>query len=325
MINASQRNTAVRLSVKNYHKPMVERFGDKYIQYRSEWNKSERGEYLPDFPIQLDFELADYCNLQCVMCPRSTDRGSNTKFPLSDFKRIINEGVDQGLKSVGLSGAGEPLLNNNLLEMIGYANSKGIIDIRLITNGTLLTPELSQKLVTSGLTWISISIDAVKPETYEQIRGSDLHKLEDNVIALLDDRDNSGQSLPVVRVSFVYMDENCDEVGNFVAKWSPIIDFIDIQDCLDTVRIKANSIKIDYADTLDNWWCFQPWQRMTITAHGIATPCCTFQGRKLPMGSIHHSTIKSIWTSEQMVELRTQISTKSPPIACRVCYASKVG
>ncbi len=318
----ARRSTAVRLSVKDYHRPMVEKFGDRYLQYRSEWDRSEKGEYLPDFPIQLDLELADYCNLQCSMCPRSIDRGSNARLSFSDFKRLIDEGAENGLRAIGLSGGGEPLLNKNLLEMISYASSKGIIDIRLITNGTLLTPELSQKLVTSGLTWISISIDAMKPETYKKIRGGDLRKLENSITALLDAREKSKQLLPVVRVSYISMQVNRDETDDFVAKWSPLVDFIDIQDYLDNIGIKTSSIKVDLDDALDKWWCFMPWQRMGITAQGIATPCCTFQGRELPMGDIHQHTITEIWNSELMTKLREQLSIKNPPMTCRYCYAS---
>lgn len=316
-----RRDFVTRLSRKDYHKPMIEKFGDKYLQYRREWDNSAKGEYLPAFPLQIDFEIIDYCNLKCIMCPRSINRGSGTKLPLADFKRVINEGSEKGLKAISFGGGDEPLLGKELLEMITYASSEGIMDIRLSTNGTLLNPELSAKLVTSGLTYITFSLDASSPETYRKIRGRDLNKVENNIKTFLNILDNSGRTLPVTRVSFVAMPENLGEIDNFVAKWSPLVDFIDIQDY---IQLEPPGT-VNGDGILEEFSCYQPWQRLAITAQGDIAPCCTFQGRKLLIGNIHEKSVEAAWNSERMAKLREQISTKNPPLECRYCYASTKG
>lgn len=276
------------------------------------------GELLPPFPIHIDFEIIDACNLKCKMCPRSIKQGSGVKLPLQDFKRAIDEGAKMGLKAIGFGGGDEPLLRKELPDMISYAASKGIMDIRLTTNGTLLNPQLSQRLLRSGLTFFSVSVDATTAKTYRKIRGWDLSKLQNNISTFLNIHAKSGQALPQIRVSFVAMPENIEEIDDFITKWSPFVDFIDLQDY---IEMEGPSM-VNEQCVLDEFSCYQPWQRIAITAQGDVAPCCTFRGRKLLLGNIHERTLAEIWNSEKMNKLWQQLLTKNPPIECKYCYAS---
>ena len=97
----------------------------------------------------------------------------------------------------------EGLLFKEVRETISYAKEAGIMDIILMTNGTLLTQELSEFLVQQEVSRVCISIDAATSETYEKVRGKDqLQKVEKNVRTLVETRENSGKLLPIVRLSF---------------------------------------------------------------------------------------------------------------------------
>ena len=312
------REFALRLTNRDYHKPMVERFGERYLRYRKDWDRSGMGELLPSFPLHIDFEIIDACNLKCKMCPRSIEQGSGLKLPLQDFQRVIDEGAKMGLKAIELGGGEEPLLRKELPDMISYAASKGIMDIRLGTNGTLLNPQLSQRLLRSGLTFFSVSVDAATATTYRKIRGWDLSKLENNITTFLNILAKTGQALPVTRVSFVAMPENIEEIDDFITKWSSIVDIIDIQDYIEMADPSIVNVK----GVLEGFSCYQPWQRLTITAQGDVAPCCTFHGRKLLIGNVHERTIAELWNSEEMKKLRAQLLTKNPPLECKYCYAS---
>ncbi|MBN1162054.1 MAG: radical SAM protein [Dehalococcoidales bacterium] len=313
-----RRDFVTRISCKDYHQPMIEKFGDKYLQYRKEWESSATGDYLPAFPLQIDFEIIDYCNLKCIMCPRSIDRGSGTKLPMADYKAVIDEGATRGLKAISFGYGDEPLLRSEVIEMIEYAGSKGVMDIRLSTNATLLNADLSKKLIKSGLTYITFSIDAVRPETYKKIRGGNLNKVENNIKGFLSILAKSGQVLPVTRTSIVVMPENKAELDGFINRWQPLVDFIDAQDYIKLEKPGADNIN----QALDGFSCYQPWQRLAITAQGDVTPCCTFQGRELKIGNIKNDTIFECWNSRKMKKLREQLSTRRPPPVCRSCYAS---
>ena len=58
--------------------------------------------------------------------------------------------------------------------MIKIAKDSGVIDIRILTNGSLMTEEIGKKLLLSGLTFLSFSIDAATSETYYKVRRSKL-------------------------------------------------------------------------------------------------------------------------------------------------------
>ena len=45
------------------------------------------------------------------------------------FKKVVDEGIENGLYSMKLSLRGEPLLHPNLSHMIRYAKEKGIADV----------------------------------------------------------------------------------------------------------------------------------------------------------------------------------------------------
>ena len=41
---------------------------NKFKIYRNEWKKAAEENYLPKFPLHVDIELSDACNLKCKMC-----------------------------------------------------------------------------------------------------------------------------------------------------------------------------------------------------------------------------------------------------------------
>ena len=66
---------------------------------------------------------------------------------------------------------GEPLVRNDLFELISYADSKKISNIKICTNGVLIDKYI-QKIVTSAITEIHISLDSLieNDKTYRGYR-----------------------------------------------------------------------------------------------------------------------------------------------------------
>jgi len=314
-----KRDGVTRVARTDYHEAMTDRFGLKYLQYREDWEAASAGQYVPPFPLQIDFEAIDYCNLKCIMCTRSTERGTRTQLALSDFKRVIDEGADHGLSAVEFGARAEPLLHPDLPDMVAYASAKGIMDIRTHTNSTALTGDLASRLIENGLTKISFSLDACYPETYRLIRGADLQKVERNIMAFLDILRAGGHSLPVTSVSLVEMPQNAPEVQDFIAKWEGLVDFVDIQGCIDQADLSKEAV-ITNAD-VEGFRCYQPWPRLTVAANGDINPCCSFRGRQIVLGNIREQSIADVWSSPTMATLRQSLVEKHPPQVCLTCFA----
>lgn len=114
---------------------------------------------IPDYPDQAQIEITNRCNLTCAMCPRDYFGLPQEDMPLETFKKVVDR-----LGNVAwltLTGWGEPLIHPQIFEMITYGKGRGY-KVKLTTNGTLLTSAFRQKVITSGLDEITISLESVR-------------------------------------------------------------------------------------------------------------------------------------------------------------------
>jgi radical SAM protein with 4Fe4S-binding SPASM domain len=304
-------NNISRYSEKDIQEILSNELGASYIEYRKKWN-SVTVDNPALFPIHIDFELNDKCNQICKMCPRNTKFHSEINYTLNtgrvlnfdDYKKIIGKCVPKGLMSVNLGAFAEPLIHKDIIQMVKYAHEKGIIDSRIITNGLMLDKYIDQ-ILESGLVNLFVSLDAFSEETYSQIRGKGFNKVKENLIKLIEKKKTKNSILPIIRVSFVEMQDNKTEKEEFIKYWWDKVDFIDIQ--------IYDNYNIDVTNPFDKkvkkkWSCKSPWSRLSILANGNVLPCCCFFGWNIPIGNINVNTIEEIWNSEKLEIIRDGIS-----------------
>jgi MoaA/NifB/PqqE/SkfB family radical SAM enzyme len=89
--------------------------------------------------------------------------------PTVQIKDLIDQSIRMGIPRITFFG-GEPLMRKDIFELIGYANSKGMIT-KINTNGFALSEEVVVKLKEAGLTHCDVSIDDTDPETHDKLRG----------------------------------------------------------------------------------------------------------------------------------------------------------
>jgi len=77
------------------------------------------------------------CNLKCEHCYRDAGGKDHNELNTAEGKELLSEIAKAGFKIVILSG-GEPLLRNDIFELISHAASVGLRPV-LGTNGVLLT------------------------------------------------------------------------------------------------------------------------------------------------------------------------------------------
>jgi len=127
------------------------------------------GRYITD----LRLSVTDRCNYRCVYCRTGNDGAQYTELPIEDYARILRVFVSLGIEKVRLTG-GEPLLRTGLLDLVREtarmrpAFSEAPLDIALTTNGHLLAG-LARPLKEAGLSRLTVSMDAVDPETFVRI------------------------------------------------------------------------------------------------------------------------------------------------------------
>lgn len=129
----------------------------------------------------LRLSITDRCNYKCVYCRTGNEGAAYAELATEDYLRMVRIMVSLGIEKVRLTG-GEPLLRSGLVEMVrelsllraaflpdGTPTESGpALDLALTTNGHLLEP-LVEPLKAAGLKRITVSMDAVEPETFAAI------------------------------------------------------------------------------------------------------------------------------------------------------------
>lgn len=124
----------------------------------------------------LFLELTDVCNERCRHCGSRCDSGtSGNALTLPDYRRIIDElaeDFDTSQVHLCITG-GEPLLRPDFFPIMEYAKTCGF-RWGMTSNGTLITPEVAERLYAAGMQTISVSIDGLREshEWFRQTRGS---------------------------------------------------------------------------------------------------------------------------------------------------------
>lgn len=281
------------------------RSDEAFKEYRRRWNHNPPNFVADSFPIHLDIESTNACNLKCPFCATTTEHWGPSKSGLMDlglYRKIIDEGAENGLCAIKLSLRGEPLIHKQLHEMIRYAKDKGILDVYFNTNGMLLTEEVSQQLIVAGLDRISISFEGMEKARYEMYRpGAVFETVIKNVETLLNVRRRLGVKNPQVRVQTVLLPELKETFDQYVAFWDDKVDEVAYLDA------REEGPQYDHRGALADWACPFLWQRMTILWDGTILPCLMHgldDFSLMALGNVNNDSIKELWRGARETEIR---------------------
>lgn len=260
-------------------------------------------------PLQIDVELNAGCNMACPFCIHGYQKIENNLLDRAKFEKILKEAVSIGVKSVKFNYINEPMLRKDLEEIIRWTKDQGIINIYMVTNGTLLTAKRRESLMQSGLTKLFVSLDAVIEDTYNRQRLSgQFNKVVTNVLAFIKERNEIGQQFPLVRVSFLRNQINKHEEKAFQEFWQDKADLIAFQK-MNEIPDRKTSLTIADVE-MPSKGCDLPFKQLVIDDDGEILPCCKLAGKKLPIGNIDTMTLQEAWDSSKMKHLRSIHSSK---------------
>ena len=129
-------------------------------------------------------EPTNLCNLNCRTCIRNSWEEPLGRMSDATFARIIEgaQAISYPL-TIFFGGLGEPLFHPAIVEMVAQAKDARC-RVELITNGTLLSPQMSKDLIAAGLDMLWVSLDGATPESYSDIRlGAQLPQVLQNIEA----------------------------------------------------------------------------------------------------------------------------------------------
>jgi len=270
----------------------------------------------PRLPEIIQIESTNLCNAKCVFCPRDEMHRRQGVMDMDLFKKIADEAAALGITHVRVHNYGEPFLDKQLVEKVRYAKEKGIKEVGMISNGSLITEALAQGMIDAGLDAINISVDASGKEVFESTR---LNLKYDDVITNINTlvrlRKAAGRTHPKLILSFVRQNNSADEQA-FIREWSGIADKVHINDLH------------NWAGTLDartevQCPCYRPWLTFTVLWDGRVSLCCAdFDGRHI-LGDLRTSTIAEVWNAPAYRAARRQHLESGGPEICRSCDLPK--
>jgi sulfatase maturation enzyme AslB (radical SAM superfamily) len=120
-------------------------------------------------PAQIDFFITSKCNLHCTHCFAEVKTHQATDYPIDELQTAFAMLERLGVLEVRISG-GEPLMHAAILpalELLGKAKFRKI----LLTNGTLLTAEITRALKAAGVT-PTVSLDDSDATAHDSFRGT---------------------------------------------------------------------------------------------------------------------------------------------------------
>lgn len=293
-------------------------------------------------PYSLRVDPASACNLHCPLCPTGTgeiDR-KHSVLSVETLRQVLDQFGDHAL-IVQLWVWGEPLLNRRIADLIELTQSRGIAT-EISTNLSLhLSNAEIDRLVSSGLTWLIVSIDAATPDTYQEYRqGGDFNLVISNVKRILARRKALRSRTPFVEWQFVPLKHNEAEMAAAVDlakdlgvdgfRFKPArFDKIegrtfggDVSPALlDRWMPSAGRLRHDGTIYLD-YHCPFLWGSITVHPDGGIAPCCETSSRAQDLASLKSDPLAEVWNSAAYVTAREVAlgrNTARKDLACHGC------
>lgn len=250
----------------------------------------------------VNLELTNHCNLRCTFCPVNTTMRRPKGFMDPDlFRRVLDDNPQ--LDFVLAFQWGEPLLHPHFFELVRYAADLGVRTM-ITSNGTHLSPENRARLLDCGLERITFSVDG-DHATHRAIRGYDLGRLREDVLALRRERDAAGARLRI-DVSMVVDAATEGALDAYFADWRGAVD-----------RVQAIPRIVAERRTAP---CRELWRgTLVVLWDGRVTVCCVDSEGLLQVGDARKERLLDVWNGEAMRRIRGRHAQGDFPPLCANC------
>ena len=124
----------------------------------------------PAPPRVIAWEVTRSCNLACVHCRASAVHGPyHGELSTEEAFTLVDQIASFANPILILTG-GDPLMRADIFDIAEYAIGKGLRTV-MSPNGTLVTPEVAQRMHDVGIARVSISIDFPSAAEHDEFRG----------------------------------------------------------------------------------------------------------------------------------------------------------
>lgn len=266
------------------------------------------------------------CDLKCPECAVGGNFINRKKgWMRFDQFKIIADKIRPYCKLLYLHIWGEPMLNKDIFKMIEYASA--FTSTNISTNGNALTEENAEKLITSGVTDIIVSIDGVSQEVYEKYRvGGNVKKATESLKMIQHFNLKYGNKVHIMP-QFIVMKHNQHEMNEFQKLCeslellpsfkSPYIrnprSQFSVSDDPRFIRPHFSDIKSLRGAMTE---CESVRNVFNVLLNGSVVLCCHDYGKFTDFGNIFERDVMEIWNSDKFRNARWNVMSGNAPKFC---------
>ncbi len=120
-------------------------------------------------PRVVAWESTRACNFACVHCRAQAQKDPDPKQLTTQEALNLVDQIADFCKPVFIISGGDPLQRKDIFEIASYASSRGL-RVVMSPSGSNLTAGTFEKMKTSGVKMISLSLDGSNPEVHDNFR-----------------------------------------------------------------------------------------------------------------------------------------------------------
>lgn len=308
----------------------------------SEAPGGKRSHLVENLPLSTPYVVQFFpiyaCDFTCQYCHHSIpvkDRKFVTEWPVmkfSLFQKCIDELAEfpEKIRTLRFVGMGEPLLHKDIVKMVRYAKEKDIANrIEILTNGSMLTHDMSDGLIAAGLDRLVISLQGTSAKKYHDVCGVDIDfdKFVDNIRYFYEHKSETQIYLKIVDIAlddekdkkryFNIFGDICDTIG--IENTVPIFPDVAFNDNLDKMQGEKTQFGLPMKHVKV---CPQAFYTMQINPDGKIVGCYAVYYPRI-LDDCNYRSLPDIWNGEGYTLFRRQMLDGRENV-CKFCEECKI-
>ncbi len=303
-------------------------------------------------PLKIQWELTYRCNLRCKHC-HLWQIEEEERLPAERVKEVLQELRQLGGRYVSFSG-GELFLLKESFEILSFAKSLGF-KVAANSNGWLLNRKNAERLASTSIDIIFLSLDGSNPEIHDWIRG--VEGAWERVLQAIRNIKEAGPR-PKVFVNITVNKKNLPvlydtvklavstgadgvtiEPMHEVDKYSPMAGLVLTEEDIPLIQQQVEAIIRDFSPYLPHFHdylrkfpqfvtdleglkrsfrCIAAYFSVQIHPNGDVHPCPV---AFFKMGNLRESSFREIWFSERADKVRRMIKEGNHPPCWFTCVS----
>ncbi|MGA2405050.1 MAG: SPASM domain-containing protein [Syntrophobacteraceae bacterium] len=273
------------------------------------------------------------CNFACRYCVFSVDkaeRGFISDKIVMDvglYHKCIDElsMFPDKMKVLRFVGMGEPLLHAQIADMVEYAVLHDVAGrVEILTNASLLTPKLSDALISAGLSRLVVSLQGTTSEKYREVCGASIpiEKIIDNLKYFFDNKGGAHLHIKIIDYALQGEDDGkkfyelfgdiCDTIG--IERAGPIFPGVDYEPVLKNKDMSLTQFGLPVSEV---HVCPQPFFTLQINPDGKVVPCYSIAYPTI-VGDCNRQSLHEIWNGKTFQQFRLSMLDGARKV-CETC------